>query len=147
VRIGKSLTRPASRPVHLCDILCVVSCVASVGAAQDTLIATRTAAFPTFNANWLGRWSYIYQVCFGREGKQQTDCCCTSAAACNSCPDSPANRVQRSGPTRQLHPGCLTRAAVHDVLFSIPQHSTAQHNTEQHSTAQRSAAPAHRVQV
>jgi hypothetical protein len=31
---------------------------------QDTVIATRTAAFPTFTANWLGRWSYIYQVCW-----------------------------------------------------------------------------------
>lgn len=31
-------------------------------ALQDTLMATRTAAFPTFTANWLGRWSYIMQV-------------------------------------------------------------------------------------
>lgn len=25
-------------------------------------MATRTASFPTFGANWLGRWSYIMQV-------------------------------------------------------------------------------------
>lgn len=29
---------------------------------QDFLIATRTAAFPAFSANWLGRWSYIHQL-------------------------------------------------------------------------------------
>lgn len=29
---------------------------------QNTLIATRTAAFPALKANWLGRWSYVHQV-------------------------------------------------------------------------------------
>eukprot|EP00775_Hariotina_reticulata_P013085 gene13085-13212_t len=29
---------------------------------EDSLIVTRTAAFPAFTANWLGRWQYIHQL-------------------------------------------------------------------------------------
>jgi hypothetical protein len=65
VKLMDVLLPTAVLPQQACNSVCqacvasfliAAAVVAAVGCSQSSLMATRTAAFPAFTANWLGRW-------------------------------------------------------------------------------------------